>query len=373
MRSVAYLRVIVVLALGACGTDAAGDPDTEGGSTATPASTSQTDQSGGDFSTAGPSTAASSTSDSTDATDTEPGGSTSTGDPPLPADAIAVVVGYGTRRVRSADGLTWTDFAEVDPRGGDDDNLLRGVGYGDGVFVAAGGSGAALIMRSTDGIAWESVPNTLGNFVSDVAHADGTFVAAGGNGLRARSVDGGATWDSSTRYYAGHFRAVAAGNGVFVAVGHTYGDSNDGLWSTSIDGVTWTTEQTGGAPMGDGALAFGDGVFVVRDGAGAVRTSEDGQAWGEPVMQLGGPGRMIHVDGAFSSAGDDGLWRSTDGSTWVAAEGDGRGVDGWLHGRYLSVSWPAAIDTSEDLAQWQRTFDVGGPGFTDVAVGSPTR
>ena len=310
------------------------------------------------------------TSPSTSDTDVEPTGDTS-GDPPIPRDAIAVAVGYGTRRVRSQDGLAWTDFVEVDPNGGDDDNLLRGVGYGDGMFVAVGGAGAALTLRSLDGSAWESIANDLGNFVSDVAWQDGTFVAAGGNGLRARSLDAGGSWQDAAPYYSGHFRAIAAGDGIFVAVGHTYGDSMIGLSSTSTDGATWTTETTFGAPMGGGSIAFGDGVFVARDGSGAIRTSTAG-TWGEPVAQQQGEGRVIRAGGVFITSGTDGFFSSTDGAQWEPiGGGDGRGVVAWLDGRYLSLGWPLSIDASEDLQSWQNAFAMDGPGLTDIAVGSP--
>jgi len=310
------------------------------------------------------------TSPSTSDTDVEPTGDTS-GDPPIPRDAIAVAVGYGTRRVRSQDGLAWTDFVEVDPNGGDDDNLLRGVGYGDGMFVAVGGAGAALTLRSLDGSAWESIANDLGNFVSDVAWQDGTFVAAGGNGLRARPLDAGGSWQDAAPSYSGHFRAIAAGDGIFVAVGHTYGDSMIGLSSTSTDGATWTTETTFGAPMGGGSIAFGDGVFVARDGSGAIRTSTAG-TWGEPVAQQQGEGRVIRAGGVFITSGTDGFFSSTDGAQWEPiGGGDGRGVVAWLDGRYLSLGWPLSIDASEDLQSWQNAFAMDGPGLTDIAVGSP--
>lgn len=361
----------------ACASDPASSADTStGAGTATSSDTMTTaDPPTGDPSTTPTSDPTSesdpaTTSPSTSDTDVDPTGDTS-GDPPLPRDAVAVAVGYGTRRVRSTDGLAWTDFVEVDPNGGDDDNLLRGVGYGDGMFVAVGGAGAALTLRSPDGIAWEQITNDIGSFVSDVAWQDGTFVAAGGNGARARSLDAGASWQDVAPYYSGHFRAIAAGNGVFVAVGHTYGDSTVGLSSSSTDGATWTTEQTFGMPMGGGAIAFGDGVFVARDGSGAIRTTTDG-VWSEPVTQLEGEGRVIRADGAFVTSGADGFFTSTDGVQWEPiGSGDGRTVVAWIDGRWLSLGWPLAIDASEDLQSWQNAFAMEGPGLTDIAVGSP--
>jgi hypothetical protein len=297
-------------------------------------------------------------------------GSESSGETPA-RDAIAVAVGYGTRRVRSEDGLEWTDFVEVDPEGGDDPNLLRGIGYGDGVFLAVGGAGLGFSMRSFDGITWQDETHTFDAFASDVAWLDGTFVAAGGNGLRMRSLDGGVTWQDMGPYYSGHFRAIAAGNGVVVAVGHTYGDTNVGIVDTTSDGASWSGEQLVGAPYAGLGLAFGAGVFVSRDDAGAVRSSSDGVDWGG-VLELDDGGAVLFADGRFVTAGNGAYWTSEDGTTWdeLAAD-DVRTPVGFVAGQWLTLGWPATIDASADLLSWQNVFAPGGSGLTDVAVGPP--
>lgn len=317
-------------------------------------------------------TSASTSATSADATTPDSATDESTGDPPLPEEAIAVAVGYGTRRVRSEDGIVWTDFVEVDPAGGDDNNLLRGVGYGAGTFIAVGGATEALVLTSPDGVQWQTIASGIGAFLSDVAWQDELFVAAGGNGERALSSDGGVSWSSTGEYYAGHFREIAAGNGVFVAAGHTYGDGMVGMWSTSTDGTTWSEVQTGGAPIQDGGLAFGSGTFVVRDSAGALSTSSDGASWTPASPQLAGAGSVMYAEGEFITAAEDGIWRSGDGATWqMVGPSNGRRVTSFVDGQYLSLGWPLAIAASSDLAQWQTVFMQDGPGLTDVAVGVP--
>ena len=296
----------------------------------------------------------------------------STGERPVPRDRIAVAVGYGTRRVRSDDGIRWTDFQRVNPDGGDDDDLLRGIGYGDGVFMAVGGAGSGSSMRSLDGVTWTDEIHDLPSFVSDAVWLDGMFVAAGGNGLRMRSLDQGASWQDITPYFAGHYRALAAGNGLVVAVGHTYGDRNVGLVSTTTDGASWTPEQTGGAGWSGGSIAFGGGVFVARDQAGQVRASIDGAAWDEPTLQLGGSGTMIFADGAFVTPGDSAYWSSPDGTRWSELPARfPRDLAGFIEGRFLRLGWPATIDASTDLVAWETVFAPGGSGLTDIAVGAP--
>jgi hypothetical protein len=367
-----------VAGLGACTTSSSGDDD--GGTDAVSTTGDATTDSG-----AMTTTTSATTTSMTSATSSEPTSASSgvdettdtatddtTGDPPLPEEAIAVAVGYGTRRVRSEDGVVWTDFVEVDPAGGDDNNLLRGVGYGGGTFVAVGGATEALVLTSPDGVRWQTVAAGIGAFLSDVVWQDELFVAAGGNGARALSSDGGATWSSTAEYYAGHFREIAVGNGVFVAAGHTYGDSMIGMWSTSTDGASWSEEQTGGAPVQSGGLAFGSGTFVIRDAAGALSFSSDGASWTPASTELAGPGSVLYAEGEFLTAGEDGLWRSSDGATWrMVGASNGRGVIAFIDGQYLSLGWPLAIAASTDLAQWQTVFMHDGPGLTDVAVGVP--
>ncbi len=367
--------ILLVCALvGACADASAGDEAGSDSSSGAPPATDPTLDPG---STDGDTTLGSSASDGSSGSDPASSSSgavddsESTAEPPA-RDAIAVAVGYGTRRVRSEDGLEWTDFVEVDPDGGDDENLLRGIGYGDGIFLAVGGAGMGFSMRSFDGITWQDENHDLGGFVSDAAWIEGTFVAAGGNGLRVRSLDGGVTWQDEGPYYSGHFRAIAAGNGVVVAVGHTYGDSNVGLVDTTVDGASWSGEQLVGAPYSGLGLAFGAGVFVTRDAEGAVRSSTDGQTWSAVVHQLEGGGAMLYADDRFVTAGNGAYWTSTDGETWEELVADDvRSPVGFVAGQWLTLGWPATIDASADLLAWQNVFAPGGSGLTDVAVGSP--
>jgi len=315
------------------------------------------------------------------ATDTQDGGSTAgedTGDdsdgssetgPEIPRDAVIVAVGYGQRRVRSEDGTTWTDFVEVDPDGGDDENLLRGVGYGNGVFVAVGNRS----LRSLDGgITWQDEYDTGGSFLSDAVYMDGMFIAAGGNGTRMRSVDDALSWGDETRFFGGHYRAIAAGNGIAVAVGHTY--EGEGLSSTTTDGINWTSELIGGAQYSGDSLAFGNGVFVARDSGGGLHWSADGQRWTDAAQSVGGGGSLLFAQGEFILDDDAGYWTSADGDTWSSSSVEfARSPASWFNGQYLTLGWPATISVSKDLGGWEEVFAPGGSGLSQFAIGTPRR
>src|SRR5690606_4566129 len=110
-------------------------------------------------------------------------------------------------------------------------------------------------------VSWTDENRELSSFVSDAVYLNGVFVAAGGNGLRARSLDGGKTWTDEAEYYSGHFRALAVGNGVVVAVGHSYGRDEDvGIIANTSDGAQWS--EVSARTETFGSVAFGSGVFV---------------------------------------------------------------------------------------------------------------
>lgn len=279
-----------------------------------------------------------------------------------------VVVGYGGRRVSTANATDWAGFTELDPNGGDDDNLFRGVGYGAGVFVAVGGSANGFTMTSTDGVNWGNLSRTPTAWMGGVAYLNGNFVSAGGNGLRTRSTDMGLTWVDEVGYQAVHYRAVVAGNGVVVAAGHTYGGSPDtGVITTTSDGVQWSERYRQGDTLH--SLAFGNGRFVAGGDGGNIQWSDDGISWnGVDVVGSGGVA-VAFANGEFFANTSSGIYRSTNAESWTAIAGSTRSVDGYFNGVYLTLGWPADVATSTNFMQWNRVFYPMGSGLTSMVVG----
>lgn len=296
------------------------------------------------------------------------GGESETMDPvPVDGDPVAVAVGYGMRRVSSRNGLDWEYFEESTPDGGDDDDLFRGLSFGAGRFVAVGGSGMSLSQVSTDGQTWDVEDRGQGAWLGGVAFLDGEFVAAGGNGLRVHSEDLGSTWLDSVGYEAIHYRDVASGEGLVVAVGHTYNESPDvGVIAITEDGRAW--EQVVFAGDNLSRVAFGNGVFVAAGGNGRVSWSDDGMDWND-ATQGEGDGSVVFVNSEFVLSNGGGVFRSGDGSGWTMVDGAGFGVEGYIDGVYLSLGWPAVIRASSDMVEWEPVFEPGGSGFTRIVTG----
>ncbi len=279
---------------------------------------------------------------------------------------LFVAVGYGGRRMTSDDGVTWENDIVVDPNGGDDNNLFRGLGYANGLFVAVGGGSIGQIFTSPNGVDW--TPQTSGSsWIGDVVFVDGAFIAAGGNGLRMRSADQAVTWTNPASYYAGHFRGIAAGNGIAVAAGHTYGESPDvGLVSVTTDaGLTWSEPAAGGPQYG--SIAFGAGAFVAA-GDGGCQSSSDGVDWTDCGIGSG-LARVVFANGEFLIPDDAGYHHSADGASWSHVDAPAKGIQTFGLGSYLATSWPDRIETSADLQTFTVVNQDTGPAIVQIELG----
>ena len=278
-------------------------------------------------------------------------------------------------------------------------DILRGVAYGNGTFVAVGKRGA--VLTSQDGAAWSfvaSLPNDLndisfanGLFVAvggdwsfcctasplsgeiytsvdgtnwtkrasvpiwpfkGIAHGNGIFVAVSGFGVTSISSDG-VSWTNNSPIFA---NAVAFANGIFVAVGDS---GTNGPISTSTDGINWTT-STSAATEALYDVAFGGGTFVAVGADGTLLTSPTGETW--TVRASGTPVHLRSVafqDGTFVAAGDGGtILTSLPGTEWTTRSSgetmDLLGVGGG-NGRFVVVGRSGMISTSADGAAWTRS------------------
>lgn len=176
----------------------------------------------------------------------------------------------GSKIYTSPDGITWTPRTPAL-----DTRLLRGVTFGNGLFVAVSDTTTSglTVQSSPDGITW-----TFGNLSSidglyDVTFGNGVFVGVGGNGngVYARSTNGTSWTPGVIRTTTTFYRAVAFGNGLFVAC-----SSAD--ISTSPDGITWTSRFNPGRDVFD-IIWTGSQFVATGGGASPIFTSPDGITW----------------------------------------------------------------------------------------------
>jgi hypothetical protein len=150
-------------------------------------------------------------------------------------------------------------------------NNLNSVTYGNGLFVAVGGSrDSSTILISRDGVTWTQRTSPTRSWLRDVTYGNGRFVAVGWNGTILTSRDG-VSW---TQRALGRIdlEGVTYGNGRFVAVGESWYRFGGATILTSPDGVDWTARRS---PTRDNlnGVAYGNGLFVAVGSFGTILTS----------------------------------------------------------------------------------------------------
>ena|GEM_PF-532234 len=118
-------------------------------------------------------------------------------------------------------------------------SALKGIAYGNGKYVAVGGS-PGIVLTSSDGTSWLPTAATVSRYaLNAVAYGNNTFIAVDTIGSIYQSTDNGLNWTkvrSDVDYNA--LRSVTYANGKFYAVG----DSLDGAGTyleSADNGANW--------------------------------------------------------------------------------------------------------------------------------------
>lgn len=147
--------------------------------------------------------------------------------------------------------------------------------------AAIGTTAERVILRSVDGVNWQSVSALASHRIMDVAsNGAGTWLAAGANAAIFRSTDHGVTWQQVAISGIATARAVVWFNNQWLLFGAeiTYGPSR--CWS-SPDGLVWTDRGANG--MANSGNEFfrteGHGRLVVWNRTDKPVISSDGIIW----------------------------------------------------------------------------------------------
>ena len=242
-------------------------------------------------------------------------------------DGLWVAVGGGI--ISSEDGRNWMQVVsgEHDDDYESDYHSLRDVAYGNGRWTVAGSS---TILTSTDGQSWSVVygddwedddPNLFNFIANDVAYGDGLWVAVGANDIFESSD--GRNWqalDSSMTGGCGWRRSnvVAHGGGRWYAAGSQGGlacaRNSDGRWFPFIEERFRHHGRD---------IAYGDGDFVAV-GNSEIATWEGGaNRW--YWVELGGS-RIIN-----SVAYRNGTWVVGASNGPYYNTGDPKRPADWIH------------------------------------------
>ena len=304
-----------------------------------------------------------------------------------------VAVGYGGRRMSSADGVTWSNIEQWAENGGDDSNNLISIVYGcgpdgRGKFVAVGGGGwskdsqAGHILVSDEGKTWREVKK-MSFRVHPVLFAPaasggkgGRFVAGGPDHTLVWSDDG-ESWHDGAKIdpkidsgWAFWFRSGAAGNGTFLFRGNADKKQTTQWFATSPDGEHLAAVGTD-LPQGTSGPAFGAGKFIMIAPGGVCLESNDGAKWEHRTIPGGEDLSYVLWTGKrFYAAGKKIAFTSPDGVAWEKlADNVPCHVifgDESRH-TYIGTSWPGQMWSSSDGIKWTRGEPLPKDGINGVA------
>ena len=199
----------------------------------------------------------------------------------------------------STDGLTWT---QINQGGG----WVADCAFGNNMILAAGGF--HFLSSSQDGVTWSSLGGTFtGDHMRSVAYGNGVFVAVGGS--EACVTSDGETWDVETTHGADNIDRVAFGNGIFVGVG-----AGGAIVISNDNGQTWS-HTTVGSDDWETVFHGNDYFYVGR--SNLLYRSIDGSTW-ELVNGTSGITARGIVGSTIFGTSNSAFYRSDDGGfSWV--------------------------------------------------------
>ncbi len=263
-----------------------------------------------------------------------------------------VAVGGSNHVLLSSDGMAWT--AKTPFVSGDD---LRGVAAGNNCFVLVSRTQA---WRSDDGSNWTPAANPAAAIFHRVRFINGDFYAVGNYAAVFRSRDG-LQWNVLLDNQHSNFcYDITAGAGMLVAVGEKQ-DGKIFVTRSFNNGASWIeAPQTIANTLR--SVAYGNGRFVAVGGEAypnpLMITSTNGADWtvvgnvGEDLFQ-----RVIFEDGVFvACAGGGTVLMSADGLRWTRQWPEESPVTGssindlcYAEGRFLGVGYRGTIVQSAPL------------------------
>lgn len=260
-------------------------------------------------------------------------------------NGVFVAVGADGTILRSTNGgQTWQDRTDPELAW---TGLLLDVAYGNGVFLATGGAG--VLISSDLGLSWEPA-GTLEDFSAGLAYGGTRWVAAGQGAIWASANNGG-TWTSVYQRPNGEVEATDAVyvNNQFLVVGGSILLSSDGGQSfTDVGNIAsnWLTDA-----------AYGNGVYAAIGGV-----------FGNLVFRTANPASWP-VEGMTELEGVDGLDGIAFGNgKFVASAGEGRLLISDGTGAWQSVSSGVTV-WLKGVAYGDGTFVVVGDGGTILTSG----
>lgn len=194
----------------------------------------------------------------------------------------------------SPDGITWTYKAYIPGPAANTQIAYNPTLNMYAAISGAYGTDVSYIRTSTDLVTWTTRSLPVSDWYSSVVVYNGIFLTAVTSGTHSKTTAAystdGITWIACSLPTPGAFSSLTATDKGFVISG---GDSD--RFSTSQDGVTWTTpivlpettKEWGTRDYQCRYLAYGNGVYIItaeNSGSTTCLTSTDGINWNSQAL-----------------------------------------------------------------------------------------
>jgi hypothetical protein len=273
-----------------------------------------------------------------------------------------VVVDKAGAMLTSSDGFSWTNTS-VAP-------WLRDITFGEGMYVAVGGSpnGVGRVFTSRNAVNWIKRSFT-GATLKAVAYGNGMFVAASDHAVHMSR--NGVQWQTVRSRMQATVDDLAFGNGKFVAVGTaTYTGTPMGKVFRSRTGIHWNGDTYAGIDPWN-VLSFAGGRFYASSGYGSLFSSTNGMSWtNETYYGIGGQyQKFAFGNGYLRGVPIDRFYDTPDAHVHSIAYGDGRFV---AIGERGAVAVGLALAPTNYNGRWINVSGVSDQNLIDVEYGNGT-
>jgi hypothetical protein len=275
------------------------------------------------------------------------------------AKSLFIAAGHNGLRLVSEDGAAWTDRQT-----GKEGESYRAVAVGNGVGLAVGNYGGINLLAVTaDGHSWKVQTHDARyvQFLRGLSFGNGLFLGLGGDPGAVGSSrpfvmlsEKGDRWEGPLDVPRQHIlRRAAFGNGLFVAVG------DRGRRAASADGKTWKDAAEVKAIDTLIDIAFGAGVFVGVGLHGLRMRSKDGLAW--PERQVGEEGEhlnsVVWARDRFVAVGAGATYFSPDGVRWERQPNANAPLTAaYGAGKFVGAAWKGRLLVSDDAVKWREVL-----------------
>ena len=261
---------------------------------------------------------------------------------------VVAVAPDGTMRRSVNQGAAWAPMAAI----GTGVERIGMSSDGQVILAARDFAGGAVHLSTDGGASFGLVPGLPagGNWVSAAVSADGLKMVASQNGTVVNgktvlSIDGGTSWTTLTTPLGMHEVALSADGATLVGITHRNSGSDNTVYVSKDDGVTWVARLT--LPLAnEGNLLR---VAVSSDGKTILATTFDGKSW---VSFNGG-----------TNWGDNNL-----NGYWYGAAVSRDGTRIYLGDQYASTRIYTATRTTGKLSTAGTTGYLAGAQYTGASL-----